>query len=471
MPYRDLREYIARLEQGGRLKRIKKEVDKDWEIAAVCRKVFQKIPPERRSALLFEHVRGFTIPVAVGLLGASPEVYALALETTVDQIGERWDRALSNPIPPRLVEMGPCKENILKGDDVDLLKLPVPTWTVGQDPAPFFTSPYVCTKDPISRVPNVGCYRMQLKGKNKTGIFADTIQHMNLHMQAAEARGESLPVAVIVGAEPTIGYVAVTKVPFGVDEFAVAGGLRGEPVELVKCETVDLEVPATAEIIIEGEVPPYYREPEGPFGEFPGYMGAAGDLPIINVKCITHRHHPIYQAFFSQMPPSESSCIKAISREWTIYKHLKRDLGLPIVDVHLKESGASIAYLVISLKKQYEGQPKQVMWAAWSVDSTCGKITVVVDDDIDIRDPFALEWALSFRMQPARDIIVMDNVPAVALDPSIAPPHVPQTDRARLMGSKIGIDATRKHEYPALALPPAEHLELVEKNWIAYGFT
>jgi UbiD family decarboxylase len=241
----------------------------------------------------------------------------------------------------------------------------------------------------------------------------------------------------------------------------VAGALRGAPVELVTCETIPLEVPATAEIVLEGEIPANAVEPEGPFGEYTGYMGPAGEEPFFNINCMTFRNQPLYQAFISQMPPSESSCIRGIGREWPLFKHLKDSLHIPIKDLRLKEAGGSGAFLVISLKKQFVGQVRQLMYGAWSLRTGFGKITVVVDDDIDVWDDFAV--------QPDKDIYIERDVQAVGLDPSQAPAGVLQHDASRNVGSRIGIDATRKHKYPAISLPPKEHLDLVASRWKEYG--
>jgi 2,5-furandicarboxylate decarboxylase 1 len=470
MAYADLREYLSVLEKKGKLRRVEKQVDKDWEIAAVCRQLFKKISPEKRPALLFEHVKGFPIPVAAGVLGASKEIYAIGLETdSVEGINRKWDHALGNPIPPRIVSTGPCKENIWHGDKVNLLKLPVPVWTVGEDPGPFFTSPYVITKDPETGNRNVGTYRMQVKGPNKTGFLIGMHQDANWHIRKNNQQNKPTPVAVVMGADPSIGYVSVSKMSDALDEFAVAGALRGEPVDLVPCETVPLEVPATAEIVLEGEIPANALEAEGPFGEYTGYMGPAGDQPFFNIKCMTFRNNPIYQAFISQMPPSESSCIRGVGREWPLFKHLKHVLRLPIKDVRLKEAGGSGAYVVVSLNKQLVGQVKQVMYGIWSLRTGFGKFTVVVDDDIDVWDDFAVDWALSWRVRPDRDIYIEKDVQAVGLDPSQAPPSVPQHHPSRYLASRIAIDATRKHDYPAVSLPPKEHLDRVASNWKEYG--
>lgn len=470
MPYQDLRAYLGTLEKKGKLKHIVKEVDKDWEIAAVCRQLFYRYPPERRPAVIFENVKGFSMPVVAGVLGISRQVYAIGLETdSVEGINRKWDHALGNPIPPRIVKDGPCKDNILHGDQVDIEQLPVPVWTVGEDPGPFFTSPYVVTKDPETGVRNMGTYRMQVKGRNKTGFLIGKVQDAAFHVNKNDALNQPTPVAVVIGADPTIGYVSVSKMSDTLDEFAVAGGLRGEPVDLVPCETVPLEVPATAEIVLEGEIPANAREMEGPFGEYTGYMGPAGMQPYFIIKCMTYRNHPLYQAFISQRPPSESSCIRAVGREWPLLKHLRNVLNLPVKDVRLKEAGGSGAYVVVSLKKQFEGQVKQAMYGVWSLRNGFGKFTVVVDDDIDIWDDFSIDWALSWRVRPDKDVYIEKDIQAVGLDPAMAPPDIPQHDRIRLVGSRVAIDATRKHRYPAVSLPPHEHLHRVASNWEEYG--
>jgi len=471
MPYKDLRDYLRVLEERGKLFRISREVDKDWEISAVSKLVFRKIPDERRPALLFEKVKGFSIPVVTGVLGASRQVYAIALDTELnfEEIFRRWSRAQSEPIPPRLVSAAPCQEVVFEGEEVDLFKLPVPIWTVPHDPAPYFTSPYVIGRDPETGVTNMGTYRMQLKGKRKTGIyFGNNLQDLRRIIDKNEKQGRPTPVAVVLGTDPVIGLTSVSKVAFGLDELAVAGGLRGAAVEVVRCKGSDLAVPATAEIVLEGEIPAGVREEEGPFGEYPGYMSQGGPSFVFEVKRMTTRRNPIFQAFVSQMPPSESSCIRGFGFEVPIYKKLKYDLGLPITDLHFKTAGGSTAYLVISMKKENEGQPKQAIWGAWAILPRFAKFTVVVDDDIDVRDSFAVDWAMSFRVQPAHDIFIEANTLSVPLDPSVVL-EGPVSDHRRALGSKVGIDATKKHDFPPIAFPPQEHVLEVEKRWREYG--
>lgn len=469
MPYADLREFLKKLESSGKLHRIAKPVDKDWEIAAVAKVAFESIPESRRPALMFEQVKGFDMPLVLGALGASRSIYCLALECELKDVHQKWGDAERNPVTPARVAKGPVQEKIFRGGEVNLLKLPIPTWTVGQDPAPYVTSGYVITNDPDSGIRNVGVYRIQLKGANKLGLFINYLQGGREHVEKNIKRGRPTPVAIVIGAEPVIGLVSVTRVTQDLDEFAVAGALRGAPVELVRCVTSDLEAPAAAEIVIEGVIAPELEE-EGPFGEYTGYMGPKSMSYKVDVQCVTHRDKPIFQAFSSQMPPSESSCIRSIGRESALQKHLIEELGLPVRDVHLFEASGAAAYLVISMKKNHPVQPRTAMFGAWSFAPQFGKFTVVVDDDIDIRDPNQVNWALSFRVQPEKDAFILSGTAAVQLDPSQAREDVLQQDPSRRLSSKIGIDATRKHAYPAVAVPPREHLERVRNDWSSYGF-
>jgi UbiD family decarboxylase len=470
MPYEDLREFLDRLEAANKLHRITKPVDKDWEIAAVSRVAFQSIPEERRPALFFENVVGFEIPVVAGVLGASRSIYCLALECDVKEVHKKWSEAEQHPIEPQRVSKASAQEHIFADREVDLRRLPIPTWTVGQDPAPYITAGCVVTADPDSGIRNVGTYRVELKGQRELGLFINYLQGGREHVEKNNHRGRPTPVAIVLGTDPVIGLVSVTRVPQNLDELAVAGGLRGAPVKVAKCATVDLEVPATAEIVIEGFIRPKELESEGPFGEYTGYMGPKSMSYKVDVSCVTHRSKPLFQAFISQMPPSESSCIRSVGRESALYKHLAQDLHLPVRDVHLMECSGAAAYLVISIRKTHPAQPRVAMCAAWSFAPQFGKMTVVVDDDIDIRDLSMVNWAISFRVQPDRDVFIMPGMPAVQLDPSQAPEDVVQQDPTRRVSSKLGIDATRKHAFPAVAIPPQEHLERVRKEWKSYGF-
>jgi UbiD family decarboxylase len=466
VPYRDLREYLQVLESKGLLCHVTAEVDKDWEISAVCRQTFRKIPQDRRPALMFDHIKGYDIPLVVGILGGSRRIYATALETDLDGVWDKWQRG-KNPIPPRLVRSGSCQEIVHLGDQANIEMLPAPVWTVGQDPGPYHTSPFVISRDPETRVQNVGTYRVQVKGPRRGGMMINPQRGMRLHMQKNEAKGAPTEAAILFGTDPVVGLTSVSPFPMGVDELAAAGGIRGEPVEVVKCLTVDLEVPATAEIVVEGKVVGY--EAEGPFGEYAGYMGAGGNNPLFEVTCITHRKNPIYQAFLSQMPPSESSCIKSFGRELEIRRHLRQNLGLPVHDVCLPESGSATATVIVSLKKQNRFQPLKAMMGIWSMNAGLAKIVIVVDDDINIRDPWQVDWAIAFRMQPSEDIRIVANTDPITLDPSQPLKDGKPLPAAEQVSSKLGIDATRKHTYPPPSVPPKEHLDKVAAMWERYG--
>ncbi|OGA41934.1 MAG: hypothetical protein A3G26_00115 [Betaproteobacteria bacterium RIFCSPLOWO2_12_FULL_65_110] len=470
MPYSDLRSFLTVLEGKGWLKRITKKVNKDWEIAAVARVVFQDIPEKDRPALLFENVEGFDIPVVVGVLGGSRSIYCQVMETTPLLLMQKWKAAISKPIPPVVVELGLCQENILLGEKADLLKFPVPIWTAGQDPGPYITSPYVITKDPHTNARNVGTYRAQIKGARKLAMWVNFLQGGRLNIEAWWALRQDAPVAIVIGCDPTVGVASVSKPPQGLDELAVAGGLRGEALPVVRCRTVDLEVPASAEIVIEGLIRVDHLEQEGPFGEYSGYMGPVAMSYVVDVTCITHRNKPVFQAFLSQMPPSESSLIRGLGWEGALWKHLVEDLRMPIKDIHLLESTGSAGILVISMEKKHDTQPREAILASWACQPYLGKYSVVVDEDIDIRDLNQVAWALAWRSQPGKDLFVMDNMQAIQLDPSQAPAEVSQMDPARRHSAKVGIDATKKHNFPPVALPPQQHLEFVRAHWHEYGF-
>jgi 4-hydroxy-3-polyprenylbenzoate decarboxylase len=470
MAYKDLREYLDLLTRRGLMKWVEKEVDKDWEITCVARKVFRQ-HPEDRFALGFRKVKGYSSPVVVGTTAASRRVYAAALEIEpdVESIIAKWERALSEPLEAEPVSSGVCQEVVKEGEALDLGWFPVPVWTPRKDPGPYITAPCMITKDPETGIRNVGIYRMQVKGANRTGVLWDLpSQHGAIHFAKYEKKNLPRPVAVAVGVDPCILMASAAKVPLGVDELSVAGALRGEPVPVVKCKTIDVEVPATAEIVLEGEIVPGEKETEGPFGEYTGYMGGPYELPVFHIKCITHRKDPIYQALHSQMPPSESSLLRQIPEEANIYKHLVKQLKIPgIIDIHLPESGGSYAILWIRMKTMYPGHAQQVLSSAWTHHAAFAKWIVVTDEDIDIRDPFIREWILSWRVEPKNDVSIMSGASSLLLDPSAAPPEVPLWERP--LSSKVLVNATKKWEYPEIALPPNEFMERVDNSWEEYG--
>ena len=223
MAYRDLRDYLGVLEKMGLLCHVPAEVDKDWEIAAVCRRAFQKIPQEQRPALMFDRIKGHEIPLVIGILGGSRQIYATALETELEGVLEKWEAGAKNPLKPRLLESGPCQEIVLEGDEANLEILPAPIWTVGADPGPYHTSPFVISRDPETGVQNMGVYRSQVKGRHRAGLMINPPRNMNHHIRKNEAQGRETEVALVFGTDPVIGLTAVTPFPYGVNELKVAG--------------------------------------------------------------------------------------------------------------------------------------------------------------------------------------------------------------------------------------------------------
>lgn len=471
----DLRGYLATLEREGLFKWLHKEVDKDWEIGAITRLIFTGISEKNRFGIGFSRIRGYPgMSVVAGIVGGSKNILSriLGVEPDVSKIHQRWSHALANPIAPRVVSRGPCKENVMIGSKVDLLKFPVPVWLPEKDAGPYLT-PLWITRDPVTHSRNVGMYRAQVKGPSRAAIQwgRPDYQHAAQHLRGWEKLGKPMPAAMVVGCEPSIYLAGVVKIPYGDDELAVAGSVKGSPIEVVKCETIDLEVPATSEIIVEGEFRPGVREPEGPFGEFTGYMTSSprGE-PVFDVKCITYRDGPILQGVLSQMPPSESSGCRQVLSEGGIWHHLTEELKLPgIVDVHLPEAGGAAAMLWISAKKLHRSFPLQIAMAVWSKFGFFNyKWIVVTDEDVQIRDPFAREWVLAFRVRPEKDLHLTPEVAAMTLDPSATmDPDLPSRDRT---GSKLFIDATKKYDgFPEIALPPAKYLERAVERWSEYG--
>lgn len=474
---KDLRDHLNLLEKRNKLFRVSREINKDTELMPLVRLQFRGLPQQERRAFLFENVidgkgKRFKYPVAVAVHAASREIYAASMMCEPAEIMEKWGHAISNPIGPEILGGGPIHEEIHLGDKLleheGLGEFPVPISTPGLDNAPYLTCVNWVTKDPETGVYNIGNYRSMIKSRERLGMFAAEGQHINTHWQKCRKMGKPLQAAVIVGASPIIGVVACAKVPPRADEYNIAGGIAGEPIELVKCKTVDLVVPAYAEIVIEGELPTDSLEREGPFGEFTGYMGAQTISPYLNVSCITHRKDATFAGFLSQFPPSESSILRGVAYEATLEKYLKKDSGLPVIEVALHESSGASAYCVIKIKKSHPSQAWQVLNAAAALSPPWRKFIIVVDEDIDPRDADSVNWALSFRVQPHRDTRIAQGMVS-PLDPSNAAPDE-YFDYPMPSGtSSILIDATTKWDYPPVSLPKREFMEKAKEIWNEEG--
>jgi len=477
LAYKDLREFINTLEKNKLLKRIKVEVDPHLEITEITDRVSKAGGP----ALLFEKVKGYDIPVLTNAFGSMSNMTTALKVNKLDDIGTELLSYLQPPelptsfmdklkaLPklaqissflPKNVKSGPCKE-VINTENPSLEKLPVLTcWPM--DGGPFITLPLVFTKDPETGRRNVGMYRMQVFDNQTTGM------HWHIHKGAAEhyrKRGEKMPVAVALGGDPASIYAASAPLPPGIDEMLFAGFLRKEPVEMVACETVDLEVPAHSEIVLEGYVDPSERRLEGPFGDHTGYYSLADEYPVFRLTCISHRKNPIYPATIVGRPPMEDAYMgKATER---IFLPLMQ-LQLPeIKDINMPPEGVFHNCVIVSIRKSYPGQAQKVMCALWGMGlMMLAKLIIVVDDDVDVQNLSEVMWRVFNNIDPERDTTVVKG-PLDALDHSSPLAH---------FGSKMGIDATKKwpseghtREWPEDIIMSQEIKDLVSRKWKQYG--
>lgn len=427
MPFRDLREFITLLEDKKDLLRVRKPVDIKFELSAYIRKTSDRQGP----AIFFENVKGFDIPVVGGVFATRERAF-LALECTRQTYVDKFLSALDRLVPPKLVSTGPCKEVIHKGGAVDFARLPIPIFSE-RDPGPFITLGLAISKDAETGKKNTSIYRLQVKGKNKLGIMA---QDLVRQLSGWEAMGKGMPVAIAIGTDPVLPLATQWQAPYGTDEMELAGALRGEAVEVVKAETVDIEVPATAEIVIEGTVLPNIREEEGPFGEVSGYYTPSHPKPVIEVSAITHRNNPIYQAALTGMPTTENHVLKQIPLEATFYWELRRQHP-GVTAVHFPSAGTVGFIVVIAMKQAQESEARNVI--ATMLGTRRNKIIIVVDDDVDIYNMEEVLWAVATRSQPDEDVVIFPRLTASKMDPSV---------RKLGVGAGLGIDATKPFGQP-----------------------
>ena len=473
--YRDFRAHLQALEERGKLLHIKREINKDTELMPLVRWQFRGLEEHERKAFIFEKVidskgRRYSMPVTVGTLAATTEIYAIGMMCDPAEIHERWTRAQLRPLEPVIVTRAPAQEVVWQGQELlhghGLDMIPVPISTPGFDNAPYLTSANWITKDIETEIYNIGNYRSQIKAPNRTGGFFVS-QHMGQHWRKCKAQGKPLEACIAVGVLPSIAYSATAKIPYDFDEYRLAGGLAGAPVEVVQAKTVDLLVPATAEIIIEGTIPTDVIEPEGPFGEYPGYMGHRSVSPFLEVTCITHRRDAIYTALMSQFPPSESSKIKHTGTEKIIYKFLRYDSGnSTVIDVALHDevSGSAQAYCVIKMRNATKADAWRALNATAGFTGSYAKVCVAVDEDVDIRDPAMINWAICYSMRPDEDVaIVKGKMPG--LDPSTYPPGAERQDRRAAFTSALLLNAVRPWPYTPVSLPKKEFMERSKQIW------
>jgi 4-hydroxy-3-polyprenylbenzoate decarboxylase len=482
MSFDSLRKYLEYLKRHEKVFIIDRPINKDTELMPLVRCQFRGLDESERKAFLFTKVtdakkRFYQMPVLVAALGASRKMYAEALGCEVGEINQMWIQAMENPIDPVMTSNPhpPVHEVVHQGVEIrksGLDMFPIPISTPGFDVAPTITCVNWVTKDAETGIPNVGNYRAMVKARDRLGILVVPVQHVGIHWSKQRERGGPLQAAVIIGGPPAVQMTAVAKVPYGMNEYAVAGALLGKPIELVRCKTVDLEVPVEAEIVLEGEIATTEKELEAPFGEFTGYVGERSYQPYFKIKCITHRKAPIFQVFISQFPPSESSKIRGIANEAVYFNLLRNKCNVPsLLDVFFSESAGGQQLVILKMRKRVTAEPWQALRLASSLDAGFGKIFVAVDEDIDANDMDAVMWAIAFRAQPHRDMEIVQRRVS-HLDPSTAPPGSPHEEQfyPRPMGnSALLIDATRKWDYPPVSLPKKEFMERALQIWREQG--
>ncbi len=455
MKHSDLRSFIAFLEQQGELVRITQEVDPNLEMTEISDRTLRAKGP----ALLFENPKGYSMPVLCNLFG-TPKRVAMGMGqesvAALRDVGELlaflkqpeppkdlrdlWDKrhdfkqVLNMPV--KTLKKAPCQEVILEGDEVDLGQIPIQTCWPG-DAAPLITWPLVITRGPDKERQNLGIYRMQKLAKNK--LIMRWLAHRGGALDYRDWQikhpGKPYPVAIALGADPATTLGAVTPVPDSLSEYAFAGLLRGEKTSVVKCLGSDLQVPATAEIILEGYLQPGEEADEGPFGDHTGYYNEVERFPVLTVERITHRKQPIYHSTYTGRPPDEPAILGVALNE--VFVPILQKQFPEITDFYLPAEGCSYRMAVVSMKKQFPGHAKRVMMGVWSFlrQFMYTKFIIVTDEDIDIRNWEDVIWAITTRMDPTRDTVMIDNTPIDYLD--FASP-------VSGLGSKMGLDATNK---------------------------
>ncbi|PJE80618.1 3-octaprenyl-4-hydroxybenzoate carboxy-lyase [invertebrate metagenome] len=455
MKYRDLRDFIQQLESLGELRRISVEVDPYLEMTEISDRVLRQQGP----ALLFENPKGSSTPVLTNLFG-TPRRVALGMGheniSALKEVGSIL-AYLKEPDPPKslkdavsklplfrqVLNMSPkvvkkahCQEIVLKDDDIDLTTLPIQTcWP--DDVAPLVTWPLIVTKGPEKDRQNLGIYRQQLLGPNK--LIMRWLSHrggaLDFRDWQKKYPGTPFPVSVALGADPATILGAVTPVPDALSEYAFAGLLRGGKTELVKCLTNDLQVPASAEFVLEGYIQPGETADEGPYGDHTGYYNEVESFPVFTVTCMTHRCNPIYHSTYTGRPPDEPAMLSLALNE--VFTPILRRQFPEIVDFYLPPEGCSYRVAIVTMRKEYPGHAKRVMMGVWSFlrQFMYTKFVIVTDDDVDARNWQDVIWAMTTRMDPHRDSVFIDNTPIDYLD--FASPVAG-------LGSKVGFDATHK---------------------------
>jgi UbiD family decarboxylase len=474
--YPDLHDHLAALDKAGLLVTVDRPIDKDREMHPLVRWQFRGGIAERdRKAFLFRNIvdakgNKYDIPVVVGALAASREIYRIGMGCALDEINQVWDRAIANPIRPRIVESAPCHDIVVSGDALDRARggldgLPIPISTPGWDIAPYTTLSQYITRDPDTGVQNMGIYRGQVKAPRRLGMnpSLELRPGIYVHWEKAKRRGQKLPAAVVLGAPPCVAFTSAQKLPETMDELAVAGGLAGSPINVVRAKTVDLLVPAEAEIVIEGLIDTEWLEPEAPFGESHGHVNLQEMNAFLDVTCITRRENAILTSIISQVTPSESSLMKRVALEPMLLAHLRDALGIKGVKrVSMHEPLTNLRKVIAIVMER--DMPSTEVWRALqgaaSLHRAAGKYVIAINDDIDPDNADALLWAMSYRANPALDLMLL---------PHRDQGHGPRSRRNGGEDASVLIDATLKEAYPPVSLPKRPYMERARQIWEELG--
>ena len=475
-PPLDLQEHLRRLEAEGLLLRIERAIDKDSELHPLVRWQFQGgLAEDARRAFLFTNVvdgegRRYDVPVAVGALAASARIYAIGMGRPVEEIGDAWMHAIANPIAPVVVSAAPCQEIVIKGDalrqpDGGLKLLPVPISTPGYDAAPYLTATLCITRDPETGIRNMGTYRAQLKATDRLGVRMAARPGGAggyLHWQKYRKLKQPMPIAIVVGCAPVVMFTGPQKLPIDCDEMAVAGALAGAPIRTIKCVTLDLDVPADAEFVVEGLIDPELLEPEGPFGESHGHVALEDYNMSMQVTAITHKRKPVWLSILSEVTPSESSVMKRVAYEPRYLSHLRDTLAIKGVRrVVMHETLSNLRKIVFV--QFAPGVPRTEIWRALhgaaTLQADIGKYVIGVSEDIDPDNPDAVFWSLAYRANPIEDVHIA---------PYRSRGHGPKSEGSGEESTML-IDATQKTPDPPISLPKREFMERARAIWQELG--
>jgi UbiD family decarboxylase len=430
MPFQDFRAFLDALRKAGELIEVDRPVSPELEVAKAMRKSAAVSGP----AIIFKD-NGTAFPLVGGVYNTRSKAL-IALDATEKNVFDKVLHGMAARVPPAFVTDAPTHENVLTGDAIDLSKIPVAKYSP-DDGGPYITAGIIVSKDPETGIPDIGHYRFEVIDKQTFTFLALPNHRFARNMAKARRLGQTtFHAALLIGVDPVIAYSCPIQVPDGTNDFEVVGGMRGAPLELVRCKTIDVEVPARAELVFELEVDMTKEVFEGPLGEFTGYYTPGSNKPIARIKAITHRNNAYFQALLTGVPPTENHILKQLSYEASYFAMLKAQHPT-LTNLAMPASGGVAFYVVVAMKQRYAGEARHAILTTIASSQRPKKV-VVVDPDIDVRNPDQVEWAITFRTQPARDVIIIDGLPGGTLDPSLDG----SLPLDRRVGSAMGIDAT-----------------------------